>query len=75
MTCLKYLLPISCALLLGVSLWQIAMPTAASMVFKYVMSAICIALVAWMAWRLTTAQSNLPAGGVPNFMTFGKRTV
>jgi len=26
MTCLKYLLPISCVLLLGVSLWQLAMP-------------------------------------------------
>ena len=25
-TCLKYLLPISCALLLGVSFWQVAMP-------------------------------------------------
>jgi NADH-quinone oxidoreductase subunit H len=72
MTCLKYLLPISCVLLLGVSLWQVAMPTEASTVFKYVMSAICIALVVWMAWRLTTAQSNLPDGGVPNFMTTGK---
>src|SRR4029077_7175263 len=26
MTCLKYLLPISCVLLLGVSLWQLVMP-------------------------------------------------
>src|ERR1019366_2132601 len=75
MTCLKYLLPISCALLLGVSLWQVAMPTDASKYFKYVMSAVCIAFVAWIAWRLTTAQSNLPAGGVPNFMTFGKKVV
>jgi hypothetical protein len=26
MTCLKYLLPISCALLLGVSVWQLIFP-------------------------------------------------
>ena len=30
MTCLKYLLPISCVLLLGVSLWQVAMPIVVS---------------------------------------------
>ena len=29
MTCLKYLLPISCVLLLGVSLWQLVVPTVA----------------------------------------------
>ena len=35
MTCLKYLLPISCVLLLGVSLWQVAMPVVVLNYLKY----------------------------------------
>jgi NADH-quinone oxidoreductase subunit H len=72
MTCLKYLLPISCALLLGVSLWQVAMPPVVSKYLKYGMSGVCVVLVAWMVWKLATTHSKLPAGGVPNFMTTGK---
>src|SRR5262249_272308 len=35
MTCLKYLLPISCVLLLGVSLWVVAVPGIVSTVLGY----------------------------------------
>src|SRR5262249_3071627 len=49
MTCLTYLLPISCALLLGVSLWQVAVPPAAIGVVKYVLGGAAALLVAWAA--------------------------
>ena len=45
MTCLKYLVPISCFLLLGVSLWQVAVPIVVSHYLRYVMSGLCVALV------------------------------
>ena len=57
MTCLKYLLPISCVLLLGVSLWQVAVPVVVSQYLKYVLSASCIVLVVWQwrgSWRRRT---------------------
>ena len=49
MTCLKYLLPISCVLLLGVSLWQVAVvPAIVRRMFSYVLCAVCLALFVWM---------------------------
>src|SRR5262249_53019073 len=42
MTCLKYLLPISCFLLMGVSLWQVALPGVVLTLFKYVMAVVCV---------------------------------
>ncbi len=41
MTCLKYLLPISCVLLIGVSLWQLALPAVVLLNLKYVMALVC----------------------------------
>lgn len=38
MTCLKYLLPLSCVLLLGVSLWQLTMPAFAQTIFHAVLA-------------------------------------
>ena len=38
MTCLKYFLPISCILLIGVCLWQLLVPNSVGMVWKYVSS-------------------------------------
>ena len=40
MTCLKYLLPLSCAVA-GVSLWQVAMPPVVSVYVKYVLGTGC----------------------------------
>ena len=45
MTCLKYLLPISCFLLLGVSLWQVAMPVVVLNYLKYVLGVLCAVVV------------------------------
>jgi NADH-quinone oxidoreductase subunit H len=60
MTCLKYLLPISCALLLGVSVWQLAVAPLVGPYFSYVLSALCVGLFLWMAWKVWTTRSRLP---------------
>jgi NADH-quinone oxidoreductase subunit H len=64
MTCMKYLLPISCILLLGVSLWQVAMPPFLLPYFSYGLSALCVAGTGWLAFKLVTTPSKLPASGM-----------
>lgn len=60
MTCLKYLLPISCFLLLGVSTWQV-------MVYapwlKYVISLGSLGIVLILAIRIFTTASQMPIEG------------
>jgi NADH-quinone oxidoreductase subunit H len=65
MTCLKYLLPISCVLLLGVSLWQVAVPATVTQVVKWVAAGVSLLLLVWMLVKLASAQHNLPFSGVP----------
>ncbi len=65
MTCLTYLLPVSCALLLGVSSWQVAVPSVVQPIVKYVIFAGCVLLLAWFIKRLVSTRHTLPAGGVP----------
>src|SRR5207302_8408987 len=60
MTCLKYLLPISCFLLIGVALWQVAVPNFVLHYLKYVLGGVCAALVVWLGWKLVTTRSKLP---------------
>jgi NADH-quinone oxidoreductase subunit H len=57
MTCLKYLLPISCFLLLGVSFWQVALAPAW---FKYPMAGLWTLLFLWMVFKAITTPSILP---------------
>jgi NADH-quinone oxidoreductase subunit H len=66
MTCLKYLLPIACVLLLGVSVWQLAIPPVARHLVPYVITAASVlGLVVFMMKVLTTAP---PAGMIPPSM-------
>ena len=65
MTCLKYLLPISCFLLLGVSLWQVAVPHEVAVWFKYGLAGVCALLLLWMIVKLVTTNTKLPVSGVP----------
>ncbi|AWM42294.1 NADH-quinone oxidoreductase subunit H [Gemmata obscuriglobus] len=44
-TCLKYFLPISCVLLIGVCLWLLMVPAAVTNVVRYALSFGCLALV------------------------------
>jgi NADH-quinone oxidoreductase subunit H len=66
MACLKYLLPISCVLLLGVSVWQIAATNLAIggvLVLNYIQylaALACVAGLAAMVYRIRRAQSVLP---------------
>jgi NADH-quinone oxidoreductase subunit H len=66
MTCLKYLLPISCFLLLGVSLWEVLVRPLVGPYFQYVLAGICFLLMAWMIVKVVTTPSKLPFAGVPS---------
>jgi NADH-quinone oxidoreductase subunit H len=66
MTCLKYLLPISCVLLMGVTIWQLVIPPEARHVIPYVITALSVIGVAvFMAKVVGTAP---PAGMIPPSM-------
>jgi NADH-quinone oxidoreductase subunit H len=65
MTCLKYLLPISCVLLLGVSVWQVVIPPAIGALFRFVLAGGAVAVVLLTAVKLVTTQSKLPTPSVP----------
>jgi NADH-quinone oxidoreductase subunit H len=63
-TCLKYLLPLSCVLLLGVALWQVVMPWQVLAWLKYPAALLCLALVLWLVFKVVTTRSQLPFAGV-----------
>jgi NADH-quinone oxidoreductase subunit H len=65
MTCLKYLLPISCVLLLGVSLWQLAVPAVVLVNLRFVMTLVCVVFFGVVAWRMGTTFKMPPSGGMP----------
>jgi len=65
MTCLKYLLPISCVLMLGVSLWQLMVPELARYYTKYVMAAGVVGLLLLMIRQLMTWAQAPPSSAMP----------
>jgi NADH-quinone oxidoreductase subunit H len=68
MTCLKYLLPISCVLLLGVGLWQVGVVMSWPPIgkwFGYVLGVVWAVLCLFVIYKLVTTPSKLPPGGVP----------
>jgi NADH-quinone oxidoreductase subunit H len=60
MTCLKYLLPIACVLLLGVSVWQLVVPPAVRVYVQYAIAAVCVAGTVLFAVKVLT--TTAPAG-------------
>jgi NADH-quinone oxidoreductase subunit H len=64
MTCLKYLLPISCALLLGVGLWQLVVNPYVAPYFGWAFGAACAALLVFVIVKLVATPSRLPFAGV-----------
>jgi NADH-quinone oxidoreductase subunit H len=64
MTCLKYLLPISCFLLLGVSVWQVLVTPLLGIWFKFGFAAICLLFLLFGVFRLLTTPSDLRTPGV-----------
>jgi len=65
MTCLKYLLPISCVLLMGVSAWQLFLPHVVQGIVWWAIFAVCMVLLAMMVWKLWTWTSAPPSTGMP----------
>ena len=66
MTCLKYLVPISCVLLMGVSLWQIAvMYVPVAQHFNWVMFAVCVVLAAIFLQKLIMVAKAPPGTVMP----------
>jgi NADH-quinone oxidoreductase subunit H len=65
MTCLKYLLPISCVLIVGVSLWNLFLPTAVLALFPKVLFVVFVLLVLLLIKQLFTWASAPPSTGMP----------
>src|SRR4029450_108093 len=70
MMCLKYLIPIGCTLLLGVSLWHLILQSFSwgGLVlenFKCVMFAVCMAGLALVIKQWITWASSTPGTGMP----------
>jgi NADH-quinone oxidoreductase subunit H len=65
MTCLKYLLPISCVLLLGLCLWQLMMPTTIATIVRYLLTAASVAVAVITMIKLLT---QTPTTGIPPSM-------
>lgn len=65
MTCLKYFLPISCVLLLGVCVWQLFAPPMAGTVWRYASSIGSLAVVVLVFLRMWTSPLDAPRGTLP----------
>jgi NADH-quinone oxidoreductase subunit H len=64
MTCMKYLLPISCFLLLGVSFWQVAIEPWVGGWFKYLFGILWVGAFLLMIVKIVTTPSELPFRGM-----------
>ncbi len=60
-TCLKYLLPISCLLLVGVALWQLLVPAVVAQIFPYLACGACL-LALLMGIRTILVFYSAPPG-------------
>ncbi len=67
MTCLKYFLPISCVLLVGVCLWQLVVPPVVVSAVKYALAIGCTVglFVVFVSLFRTPPASGAPAGSLP----------
>jgi NADH-quinone oxidoreductase subunit H len=65
MTCLKYFLPISCVLLLGVCLWQLLMPPGLGAACRYTLAFGSLAFVAFVLVKILTSPLSAPRGTLP----------
>jgi NADH-quinone oxidoreductase subunit H len=64
-TCLKYLLPVSCVLLLGVCLWQLLLPASVRALLPIVLASACIGGLALVAVNLWRKPGEVPVGALP----------
>ncbi|HMC67142.1 MAG TPA: NADH-quinone oxidoreductase subunit H, partial [Gemmataceae bacterium] len=66
MTCIKYLLPISCVLLIGVCFWQLlaAQVPFVGAIVKVLLSVGSFGLLAWMIVEAVRTPSRMPVGAL-----------
>jgi len=64
MTCLKYLLPISCFLLLGISFWEVALQAYVTPYFSWLLAAAVVLGAVYLIFKLATTPSKLPTPSV-----------
>jgi NADH-quinone oxidoreductase subunit H len=69
MTCLKYLIPISCVLVMGVSLWNLVVPAVIQAYFNWVMLALCVLAVLVVIKQVLSWSSAPPSSGMPGMWT------
>jgi NADH-quinone oxidoreductase subunit H len=65
MTCLKYFLPISCVLLVGVCLWELFVPRAVGDAWRFLSAFGCVALVFGVLARMLFSPLPGPRGELP----------
>jgi NADH-quinone oxidoreductase subunit H len=68
MVCLKYLLPISCVLLLGVSFWRLLLPGVVQDWFRFAMVLVVLGFVAMIVKQWLTFFSAPPGSAMPGML-------
>jgi NADH-quinone oxidoreductase subunit H len=65
MLCLKYLIPISCVLLAGVSAWTLFIPVNIQQYIGYVIFVLCLIVTVWLVFKMVTLAKMPPGTGMP----------
>ncbi len=65
MLCLKYLIPISCVLLLGVSVWTMCVPGFIQQYIGWAICGLCVIAAALMVFKMVTLAKLPPSTGMP----------
>lgn len=65
MSCLKYILPLSCILMLGVCFWRLLMVEFVQLYFRYAMMALLVAGIIYVIKEWVTFASKPPTDGMP----------
>jgi NADH-quinone oxidoreductase subunit H len=73
MTCLKYFLPISCALLVGVCAWELSVPAAVANAVRYVLAGGTAVLLLGVLGSLLLVRGDVPSGALVGVWA-GERT-
>lgn len=65
MLCLKYLVPIDCVLMLGVSVWTLFVPAYVQPYFGYGICGLCVLAAIWLIFKMVTLAKAAPDTGMP----------
>lgn len=65
MMCLKYLIPISCVLLVGVSVWTMLVPALVQQIVAYAICGLCVIAAVILVFKMVTLAKLPPGTGMP----------